>query len=141
MEIPGRRLFAGGVAATFRNGVPWTRGRGGSHKSTERGTNLTFAYLMKFRNGDTLPAGAYRMEVPEDSQTPEVTFSQDGKVMATVKAQVVTQPKKNEDTVSMTCGVKRNSGRCRLRCAEREETDHSTRRALPHDPARKKGEG
>jgi hypothetical protein len=38
------------------------------------------------------------MEVPENSQTPSVTFSQDGKVMATVEAKVVTEQKKNEDT-------------------------------------------
>jgi hypothetical protein len=38
------------------------------------------------------------MEVPGDSQTPTVTFSRDGKVMATVEAKVVTEPKKNEGT-------------------------------------------
>ena len=54
--------------------------------------------MTKFNNGGTLPAGTYRMEVPENSQTPAVTFLQDGKVMATVKAKVVTEQKKNEDT-------------------------------------------
>lgn len=68
------------------------------HNSTERGTNVTFAFKTKFQNGDTLPAGTYRMEVPDNSQTPAVTFSQDGKVMTTVKAKVVTEPKKNDDT-------------------------------------------
>jgi len=68
------------------------------HNSTERGTNVTFSFMTKFSNGETLPAGTYHMEVPDNSQKPAVTFSQDGKVMATVKAKVVTEPKKNGDT-------------------------------------------
>lgn len=71
---------------------------GGSHKSSERGTNITFIKMTKFNNGSTLPAGTYRMEIPENSQTPAVTFLQDGKVMATVEAKVVAQQKKYEDT-------------------------------------------
>jgi hypothetical protein len=38
------------------------------------------------------------MEVRENSQTPDVTFYKDGKVMATVKAKVVTEQKKNAET-------------------------------------------
>jgi ABC-type glycerol-3-phosphate transport system substrate-binding protein len=70
---------------------------GSSHKSRERGTDVTFIGLTKFANGNTLSAGTYRMEVPEHSQTPEVTFSKDGKVISTVRAKVVAQKAKNTD--------------------------------------------
>ena len=97
MQLLGRKSFAGLVAAILATaclgfGSWWF------HKSTERETNVTFTRTMKFRNGDTLPAGTYRMEVPDNSKTPTVTFSHYGKVMATVKAKVVTQQKKNSES-------------------------------------------
>jgi hypothetical protein len=39
------------------------------------------------------------MEVSPNSQTPDVTFSKGGKVVATIKAKVVSQETKNSDTV------------------------------------------
>jgi len=54
--------------------------------------------MTKFNNGTTLPAGTYRMEVPENPTTPAVAFVQDGKVVATVEAKVVTEQKKNNAT-------------------------------------------
>lgn len=71
---------------------------GGSHTSKERATSVTFSNTAKFNNGTTLPAGTYRMEVSENSQTPAVTFLKDGKVMATTEAKVVTEQKKNDET-------------------------------------------
>ena len=38
------------------------------------------------------------MKVPPNSQTPDVTFSKDGKVMATVRATVVTEGQKKSST-------------------------------------------
>jgi hypothetical protein len=70
---------------------------GKSHKS-ERATSVEFANTMKFNNGDTLPAGSYRMEVAEGSQTPDVTFVHDGKTVATEKANVVPENVKNQET-------------------------------------------
>jgi hypothetical protein len=69
-----------------------------SHKSTERKIDVTFPATTKLNNGTTLSAGTYRMVVPENSQTPTVTFSQEGKVVATIEAKVVTQEKKNDNT-------------------------------------------
>jgi len=97
MKMPDRISFAGLVAAllatTCLGYASW-----GFHKSSERGTDVTFAYATRFKNGDTLPAGTYQMEVPKNSQTPDVTFYRDGKVMATVKAKVVAEQKKNGGT-------------------------------------------
>ena len=59
---------------------------------------MTFSNTAKFNDGNTLSAGTYRMEVSENSQTPAVTFSQDGKIMATTQAKVVTEQKKNDET-------------------------------------------
>jgi hypothetical protein len=38
------------------------------------------------------------MKVPENSQTPDVKFYKDGKIVATVKAKVVPEQKKNAET-------------------------------------------
>ena len=96
MQLLERKSFAGMVAAILATACVGFASWG--HKSSVRGTNVTFANTMKFQNGDTLAAGTYRMEVPDNSKTPAVTFSQDGKVMATVKAKVVPEQEKNGDT-------------------------------------------
>ena len=97
MEMLGRRLCVGlgtVVLATACLGFAST----GSHKSSERGKDVTFRDTMKFKSGDTLPAGTYRMEVAEGTTTPDVKFYQNGQVMATEKAQVVTRQSKNKNT-------------------------------------------
>lgn len=113
MKMSGRRSFVGLVAAILATAclgfASW-----GFHKSSERGTEVTFSTMAKFNSGATLPAGTYWMEVPKDSQTPEVKFYKEdvqsaeeggtditgvgGKVVATIKAEVVAQPKKNANT-------------------------------------------
>ena len=97
MQTLGTKSFAGFVVAIIAT-TCLGFAAGGSHKSRERGTEVTFASQTKFNSGATLPAGTYRMEVPENFQTPAVTFSQAGKVLATSEAKVVTQQKKNETT-------------------------------------------
>ena len=103
MQTLGKKSLTGFVAAILAT-TCFGFAAGGSHKPSERATDVTFVSTAKFNNGATLPAGTYRMEVPENSQTPSVTFLHNGKVMATTEAKVVTQPKKNEatevDTVS-----------------------------------------
>lgn len=69
-----------------------------SHKSSDRSTDVTFTSTTKFNNGNTLPAGTYDMKVPKDTTSPNVTFYQDGKAVATVKARVVNEQKKNDTT-------------------------------------------
>ncbi len=68
------------------------------HKRSDRSTEITFSSTTKFNNGDTLPAGTYDMRVPKDTTSPNVTFYQDGKAVATVKGQVVNEQKKNDTT-------------------------------------------
>lgn len=97
MQPQCKKLFAGFVVAILAT-TCLGFAAGGSHKSSERGTDVTFSSKTKFNSGDTLPAGTYRMEVPESSQTPAVTFSQNGKVMATIEAKVVNEQKKNGGT-------------------------------------------
>jgi len=96
MQLLERKSFAGMVAAILATACVGFASWG--HKSSVHGTDVTFVNTMKFQNGDTLAAGTYRMEVPDNSKTPAVTFSQDGKVMATVKAKVVPEQEKNGDT-------------------------------------------
>lgn len=97
MKMQGGRLFLGLAAAILAAtclGFPsWS-----FHKSSDRETNVTFVNMTKFKNGETLAAGTYQMEVPKDSPTPEVTFYKDGKPVATINAKIVTQQAKNADT-------------------------------------------
>ena len=113
MQTLGSKSFAGFVVAILAT-TCLGFAAGGSHGSRERGKNVRFTEMMKLGNGDTLPAGTYWMEVPENSQTPNVTFYKEqdpliededmasqrwiGKAMATVKATVVPQQKRNENT-------------------------------------------
>jgi len=92
------RILSVGTLATILVTACFGFAAGGSHKSQERKTDVTFSTTTKFNNGTTLPAGTYRMEVPDNSPTPAVTFAQDGKVVATVEAKVVTEQKKNDAT-------------------------------------------
>ena len=92
-----RRSFAGlAVAVLATTCVGFAAGD--HHKSKERGVDVTFSTTAKFNNGNTLPPGTYRMEVADNSQTPAVTFLQQGKVVATTQAKVVTEQKKNDGT-------------------------------------------
>jgi hypothetical protein len=95
MQMVSRKSFVGLVVAIL---ATTCLGFAGSHKSSERATTVDFASTTKVSDAVTLPAGTYRMEVPENSQTPAVTFSQDGKVMATIEAKVVPEQKKNGQT-------------------------------------------
>jgi hypothetical protein len=97
MQLLSRRTFTGLVAAICATACLGF-GSWAHRKSSEHGVEVTFANTMKFSDGNTLAAGTYRMEVPEKSQTPSVTFLQDGKVKATEQATVVTQQTKNSDT-------------------------------------------
>src|SRR5208282_5862546 len=93
MKMQGRRLFVGSLTTILVTACLGFAA-GGSHKSQERKVAVTFSTMTKFNNGTTLPPGTYRMEVPENSPTPAVTFAQDGKVVATVEAKVVNEQKK-----------------------------------------------
>jgi hypothetical protein len=97
MDTLSRRSLVGFVVAIFATACLGFAA-GSSHKSQARGTDVNFGEAVKLKNGDTLPAGTYRMEVAENSQTPTVTFSQDGKVKATVEAKAVPQQNKYDET-------------------------------------------
>jgi hypothetical protein len=53
---------------------------------------------MILRSGKSLPAGSYRVVVPENSKNPLVTFKMDGKVIAAAKARVISEARKNTET-------------------------------------------
>ena len=98
MKISVKNSFALSVAAILAAAC-LGMASGSSHKSSNQAIDVTFTYTAKFNNGTTLPAGKYRMEISAKSPTPDVTFSQGGKVMATIKAKVVSQGNKNPSTV------------------------------------------
>jgi len=113
MKMQGRRLFVELTVAIF---VTACLGFATSetHKPSRRETTVTFATTTMFKNGTTLPAGNYRMEVSQSSTTSEVKFYKEhnsrvdsqyvpedlggGKFMASVPAEVVAQSKKNAAT-------------------------------------------
>ncbi len=97
MQLQAKRLLVTlGVAVLSVTCLGF--GAGSAHRSSQRATNVTFTNTTKFQNGTTLSAGTYRMEVPESTQSPQVTFYKDGKAMATVNAKVVDEQKKNDNT-------------------------------------------
>lgn len=98
METLRTKPFIGLVAAMFVTACVGFAHSWSLHKSSDRTTDVDFSTLVKFRNGKTLPAGTYRMEVSENSPSPIVTFSQDGEVKASSKAKLVSQEKKNPYT-------------------------------------------
>ncbi len=88
-----------GVAAAVMITATWSyAGWWGSHKSGDRSTSVTLSSAEKLGNGAVLPAGTYRMEVPENRTTPEVMFYKEGKLVAQAKAKVVSKPEKNPYT-------------------------------------------
>ena len=98
LGLRGSRLFIGLLVMFL---VPVGAGfarSGGSHKKSDRAVSVTFGENMELGNGKTIPAGNYRMEIPADSQSPQVEFSQGGKVVATAEANVVSQVSKNPYT-------------------------------------------
>jgi len=81
----------------------------GGHKTSVKSTNITLASNVKLGNGNILKAGDYRVEVPENSQAPEVTFNRDGKVVAEAPAKLVAENTKNPHTeVDFTMQGKEN---------------------------------
>jgi hypothetical protein len=97
MKLLSKRVFAvlgAAILATACLGF----GSWGFHKSSDRGANVTFASMAKFNDGDVLPAGTYRMQVPDNSQTPKVEFYKNGKLMASANAKVISETKKNDHT-------------------------------------------
>ncbi len=88
-----------GLAAAVFFAAPWSfAGWWGSHKSEDRSTHVTIFAAEKLGNGPVLPAGTYRMEVPENATKPEVAFYKDGKLVAQAQANVVTSTNKNPYT-------------------------------------------
>ena len=112
MKMPGKRLF-GALAVAFLASTCLAFGSW-FHTSSDRKTDVILAFSTKFKNGDVLPAGEYQMDVAKNSQIPNVKFykiytdpytseTQVGnKVMATVKAKVVTEDQKNPTTEVVT---------------------------------------
>ncbi len=95
MKNQGIRLFVGSLAVILvASGAGFAR----SGKFSGRTTDITFASTVKLQSGATLPAGTYRMEVPEGSQTPTVTFLRGDKVVATSPASLVSEANKNPAT-------------------------------------------
>jgi hypothetical protein len=97
MKILGRSVFIGLGAAKLATASLGLASRD-FHKSSDRKVDVTFANPVMFKGGETLPAGTYQVEVPENSTKPDVAFLHNDKVMATVRATVVTQEKKNRVT-------------------------------------------
>jgi hypothetical protein len=91
-----KKFLAGLASAVLATACLGFAARG--HKSSERGTNVTFSNTSRLKDGTTLPAGTYRMEVPEGSTTPKVEFYRNGKVIATANAKVVNETRKNSTT-------------------------------------------
>jgi hypothetical protein len=69
-----------------------------SHSSSVKSTNVNIIYSAHLANGTTLKAGKYRLEIPLNTKTPDLKFYQNGKLVASVPAQVKKERVKNQTT-------------------------------------------
>ena len=71
-------------------------------KSSTKSIRVTLDGPAKLSNGAELNAGDYTVKIPEHTQTPEVQFYANGKLVAEEQAKVQTEPQKNEITAIET---------------------------------------
>ena len=67
-------------------------------KSSTKSFAVTLDSAAKLSNGTMLKAGDYTVKIQERTQTPEVEFYTEGKLVGKEQAKVETQPQKNEYT-------------------------------------------
>ena len=67
-------------------------------KSSTKSLAVTLHSAAKVNDGTMLKAGDYTIRIPENTQSPEVEFYTEGKLVAKAQAKVKTQPQKNEYT-------------------------------------------
>ena len=71
-------------------------------KSSTKSLDMTLDTAAKLSNGTELRPGDYTVKIPEDTQTPEVEFYANGKLVATDRGKVQTESQKNEYTAIET---------------------------------------
>jgi hypothetical protein len=77
-------------------------------KSSTKSFAVTLDSAAKLNDGTMLKAGDYTIKIPEHTQSPEVEFYTDGKLVAKEQAKVQTQPQANEYT-AIELTTKRNT--------------------------------
>ncbi len=89
----GRAMAAVALTAGLAFGASWF-----SHNSSVKSTNVDIVYNTTLPKGVVLQSGSYRMEIPLNTQTPDVKFFQNGKLVATVPAKVKPEGQKSSAT-------------------------------------------
>ena len=92
-------LFASGLA--FAKLPKWAKSAGNAGE-------ISLASSAKLANGPELKAGTYKVEVLSNSNSPDVVFYKNGKVVARTAAQLVDADKKNE--ASYVVATKQSDG-------------------------------
>lgn len=69
-----------------------------SHSSSVKSENVQIIYPVRLADGTTLNPGTYRVEFPLTTQTAELKFYQDGKLVASQPAQMNDTAKKAPST-------------------------------------------
>lgn len=67
-------------------------------RSNTKTCHVTLDSAAKLNNQTVLKAGQYTLKIPENTQSPEVEFYADGRLVAKAQAQVKSEPQKNEYT-------------------------------------------
>jgi hypothetical protein len=73
-----------------------------SEKSSAKSVTVTLDSDAKLNDGTVLKAGEYTVKIPENTQTPEVEFYMNGRVVAKAQAKLETRPQKNDLTAIET---------------------------------------
>jgi len=76
----------------------FARASSGQRSLKQKSFDVDLVSAAMMNNGQVLKAGDYTMKITENTPTPEVTFYQDGTLIAQSQAKAETQPSKNEKT-------------------------------------------
>jgi hypothetical protein len=93
----GKSLLGLTVAVILVSGMAFGKFWSG-HKSTQKVTEIKLESQSRIDAHTVLHPGDYRVEIPLNTQTPNVAFMKDGNVVAHVTANVVGEKTKNQET-------------------------------------------
>ena len=70
----------------------------GQRKSANKSADVTLSSGVKLADGALLEPGSYKMQLVNESTSPEVHFFKNGRLVARSQAKVINEPEKNDLT-------------------------------------------
>jgi hypothetical protein len=96
-RVISKSIFASIVSLALAASIASAKFPGLGH-SSQKSATIEIGQTVQVPNGPTLQPGTYQVTLLSDSDTPQVGFYQDGKLVGQAAAQVVDQGQKSPDT-------------------------------------------